>query len=250
MNMNDKVYKSLISKKIKLRNHTAIPQSPVTTHLVKWTGKKFKIPIERGNVMDLTHSPWAQLLGSPLRGDRLSRVQLPSGLLIRSHYDGENVSLSYRDLDQPQLRIERANSYVVNSQAFIRQQAKKPVVMLPLHVISNKYMPKKVDNWDPERLLTDLEQNLCTEISQLLDSENIGKLANARFRIVDGPKTDPLFKMLPQNKGTSVQINLGRIEHKAVAFLKHKIANSSTKSLESNNPRLAVKMYRLVCFLQ
>lgn len=252
MNINDILYKRLINKALNLNKTNATgPKSPLIANLEKWAGKKLKIPSDPGKLICVVDNPWAQILGSPLRYERLTRTQLPSDLLIKSNYNGESVSLSHTALYQKtKSKVNtKANCYIINSHDTIHKEIKSSMVMLPLHVVSNKKLPKKVMDWDKEKLLFGLKNSLISEIIDLFEAKTSQSSNDLKeYVLVDNPELKRNFTL--SSKNTKIQINIGHFDDKQIVPLREKIQKNSKRSLGFNNPLLFIKLYQLVCFLR
>ncbi|GMM57560.1 hypothetical protein DAKH74_041760 [Maudiozyma humilis] len=118
--------------------------SPLFTHFERWAGQKRRLFLQNNAAVQklaraplcLASNPFAQLLASPARLDRLSGLRLPRALTVQVRSRAAEplrAALATQFSNAPDDR----HSYVLNSALAIARRARSARAVLPLHVLGD-----------------------------------------------------------------------------------------------------------------
>lgn len=128
-----------------LKKNTQLPErtSPLFTNFDRWAGKKkrlyFKdidaLKVLGDNNFNLGNNPFAKILSSPVRLDRISNIKLPQQLLIQVKTDLAKIPNIELSTGFTKNTVDK-NSYILNKMSVIEKRVKNIKTVLPLHLLT------------------------------------------------------------------------------------------------------------------
>lgn len=195
MSVTNQFLKSLrITKSNGSRKIPTLPAktSPLFTHFEKWAGKPRKLLIKDINLLksfnlQLDSNPFAQLLSSPTRLDRIGKVKLPKlfSIQVDSNLKSVNPSMKFNVHSNVKDKSRASHSYILNKLSVLEKKLKNSRSVLPLHILANLNNENK-------------NLNLKFNSTELLDEY----LSNIKQEIIDS-----LNKLMTIKTDTSKQVS-------------------------------------------
>ncbi|CCK68418.1 Rrg8p KNAG_0A07650 [Huiozyma naganishii CBS 8797] len=260
MPISEQLYKSiLLSRKSKRLppSKVAAVASPLLTNFEKWSGKKIRLNLGKVEFENLSENLFAQVLSSPNRLDRISRLKMPSDLLLQMKLDLSECSKS---LKLP-LHSDKSgkNSYVVNSLAMLKSKIKSAASVLPLHILASNNANMKGVALNRDKLLRDYQDSMTETIaSQLNRVSRVPKSVNQNdiFVVYDDKATSAIELREvtdPTNSKTSTQVIVFNFAHLApLQPLKQIIDSTTDKRIHlsmASNQELIKLIFKYLSFL-
>ncbi|AQZ16245.1 RRG8 (YPR116W) [Zygosaccharomyces parabailii] len=186
-----------------------VPQlkSPLNTHFERWSGKKRKLFFQDETGMitqgirsfDLANNIFANLLASPMRFERNSKMKMPKDFMIqlklrKNQNHGNSKCLQLVPVAEHSKL--RANSYVINSKHVLQQSIKAAPKWIPTPALASsmRYFRTQDVEIDKEKFLSEYENKLESLIFEIL---------NENYKPSKPPKEwDVIVRFDQENKNT------------------------------------------------
>lgn len=268
----DKTREVLKALRIKIPSKKAVrppPErtSPLFTHFERWAGKKRRLFFKEAAqikqlespALNLTNNPFARILASPMRLDRLSGIKMPRELTIQVNSrltDPTNVLLA-------PLFSHNANdkhSYVLNKAKAILKRANNPRAVLPLHTLREitdegmdkavKGKSKRTDPLQVGEFTAKIKDTLWEMLTQ--DRKSTG-VSGSQVKIISDKKQPLQLNISTSNQDKSyiITINLAMLEEARIdKFLSgQKNSELLLDVANTDNTKLILYILRVVTFL-
>ncbi|QLG71563.1 hypothetical protein HG535_0B06070 [Zygotorulaspora mrakii] len=159
-----------------------VPVSPLLSNFEKWAGKKRKLYFENEEALlssgiqnyHLDRNVFAQLLASPMRCDRITRLKLPKDMmmqlkLIKLEPSSNTTKYSIELVPQGSHLKSNRSSYVPNKKAFLQKNMEAAMKWIPLPALLSDMRHFSVADVKIDRVnfLSNYEQ----ELRKILDSK-------------------------------------------------------------------------------
>lgn len=198
------ILKSLQISKVgkKLPQPLPLRTSPLFTHFERWAGKTRKLLLKEPNHVSMLKSfnfrlndnPFAHILSSPSRLDRIGKVKLPKQLLIqvKSEIKDKYPSISLNTVVDNSIRgTTSKHSYILNKMNLLEKNLRNIKSILPLHVLSDADIGKKIPHiqFEKDKLLEEhlskLKELLWDQLSKLpLTEKPITDMSSSSSQII------------------------------------------------------------------
>ncbi|SMN18170.1 similar to Saccharomyces cerevisiae YPR116W RRG8 Putative protein of unknown function, required for mitochondrial genome maintenance [Maudiozyma saulgeensis] len=158
MPFDTSLLKSLQIAKVAKKPQAPLPlrTSPLFTHFERWAGKTRRLLIKEPNHLSMLKSfnlrlndnPFAHILSSPSRLDRIGKIKLPKQLLIQVKNNinekGFNILLNTMVDNSIKDTTASKHSYILNKMSMFDKNVKNVKSILPLHILSEPDIGKKI----------------------------------------------------------------------------------------------------------
>lgn len=267
MSVGDQLFKSLyITKSNVSRKIPTLPAkiSPLFTHFEKWAGKPRKLFIKDPDLLKslnlkLDTNPFAQLLSSPSRLDRIGKVKLPKLLSIQVDSDIKSVipSIKLNDKLEHKDKTRTSHSYILNKLSVLEKNLKNSRSVLPLHVLANlnnenKSLNLKFNSKDLlDEYVSETEQHIIDGLSKIKSIQTNSLKETSSHIIVKYDNSDNEVLKLDTNTtdyNYTLTFNLAKIKN---IQLEH-IFNKGHELLylhEKKDMTIILQIYRLLMLL-
>lgn len=267
MSVSNQLLRTLrITKSNISRNMPTLPAkiSPLFTHFEKWAGKPRKLLIKDTTALksfnlELNSNPFAQLLSSPTRLDRISKVKLPKLLSIQvgTNIKSPNPSMKFKVNSNFKDKSRSSHSYILNKLSVLEKNLKNSRSALPLHVLANlnnenKNLNVKFNSGELlDEYLSDTKQEIIYGLTRLMTIRTNSSKPTSSNIIVKYDTSDNKTLKIDTRITCyeyTLTFNLAKIQDSQLECIFNK-AHQQLYLNEKSDMAIILQIYRLLMFL-